>query len=142
MWRLATAGVVAWAGAAAAAPALKDPPLAGEWRLVEIDGRPPDGFETTEAFGPDGTYRSHTRMADGRVIESRARYTTDRAARPARIDLTDGPSGEPAEGIFQIEGDTLTACVRHGRGSRPTAFKADPGGGASVFVFKRVKPKD
>ena len=93
MRRLTAAGVVALAGAALAAPNLKDPPLAGEWRLAEIDGRPPDGFETVEVFGPDGSRRAHTRMADGRVIESRARYTTDRAARPPGSTC---PAGRPA----------------------------------------------
>jgi uncharacterized protein (TIGR03067 family) len=142
MRRLTAAGVALLTGLAPAAPRLKDPPLAGEWLLVEVNGQPAHGFETVETFTPDGTIRAHTRMADGRVIDARTRYKVDRAARPARIDLTDGPTGQPAEGIFRVEGDTLKICVRHGPGSRPAEFKPGGDGEPSVLVYKRVKPKD
>jgi uncharacterized protein (TIGR03067 family) len=133
---------------AASAPAPKDLPkkestIVGEWRLVRANGERPV-LPQVETFAADGTRTIRTKRRDGEV-EERARYATDPIADPAQFDfLFGGTAGVPAdkiEGIFKVEGDTLTICYQTGRGAWPKEFK-EVRNVISLFVYERVKPKE
>lgn len=142
MWRLIALGVVSVAAPASAAPGPKEPagrgPIVGSWRLETIDGRPPVVPEV-ETFGPDGTRVVRARI-DGREDVDKSGYVTRPKASPAELDFVFGPKTEPIQGIYKVEGDTLTICYRRsGAGGRPTEFK-HVGNDIALCVYKRVKP--
>jgi uncharacterized protein (TIGR03067 family) len=138
---------------ALAAPGPKDPPKkdapapVGEWEVesVVIAGKP-------RALGPNPLYYTFT--ADGKWHIHRAAGippATDRAyyfdpkADPPTIDLNHEPAEQEVRltrGIYKIEGDTLTICLGRGRTGRPKAFESTAEAPTTLYVFKRVKPKD
>jgi len=135
-----------------AAPALKDRPnkatdLTGEW-VVEssvANGRPrPTGKEPQRyVFAADGTWTIY--RGERKLYGNRA-YRTDPAADPPAITLkyeADLQDGSEAQGIYRVNGDTLTLCyTRSGNGRPPTAFESLPGSGFSLIILKRARPKD
>lgn len=137
-----------------AAPAPKDhpkkdpPPLVSEWvaESVVAAGRPrvvginPIRF----TFTADGKWYSHRGKLDPATATERA-YHYDPKADPPTIDLNYEPAEQEAQmgqGIYKVEGDTLTICLRRGRTGRPKAFESTPDVPTSLYVFKRVKAKD
>lgn len=80
------------------------------------------------------------------VMTLRLDLSTD----PKLIDWTTDAKGEFkdatgfAEGIYKLEGDTLTVCYhvrdnRFAKGNRPTEFKSAEGSDAMLLVLKRAK---
>jgi uncharacterized protein (TIGR03067 family) len=138
MCRLTTAAVVVLAGLTLAAPRpkdppKKDPPVMGQWQLVQMDGAEAD-FMTME-FSADGTAARTDRSARPGY---RWRYTTDTSASPARLDYLydDKP---PDRCIFKVDGDTLTVCYSLADKERPREFGQPR---TRELVFKRVRPRD
>lgn len=131
------------------APALKDrpkkkPDLVGEWKVeaVTLPGRTTStstGLRYT--FTADGKWLIHR---DGQELVGHDRgYAADPAATPPTLELiANTAAAQPARraGIFRVEGDTLTICAAQAGAARPTRF--EPAEGVTVYVLKRVKPKD
>jgi RNA polymerase sigma factor (sigma-70 family) len=66
-------------------------------------------------------------------------YKLDLAVKPKTIDIiTD--QGDGADGIYKLEGDTLTICIPYvPRMERPTEFVSKEDSDTSLIVLKRVK---
>ena len=139
---------------AAGAPAPKDRPKkdapapVGEWEAqsVVIAGKPralgPNPVRYT--FTADGKWYQHRGELDPATATERA-YFFDRKADPPAIDLNHEPAEQEvrlSRGIYTVEGDTLTICLGRGRTGRPTAFESSPDAPTTLYVFKRVPPKD
>jgi uncharacterized protein (TIGR03067 family) len=121
----------------------KDPPgLVGEWAAESavIRGKPdnpPPG--TTWTFTADG--KSVLRVGDGNG-EVEGTYKADPKKDPAEVDITAGPKGGPARGLYKVDGDTLTLCLVTDGEDRPKKIEAPAGSTAVLITFKRVKKKD
>jgi uncharacterized protein (TIGR03067 family) len=130
--------VFATTGALAAPPVKPKPnPLIGVWTRVSI------------AY-PDGTTNDkHVRWeftADGRRVIPRDglrtehRYAADPGVTPMAIEIT--LDGGAQHGVYKVDGDTLTIALSDKGDPRPTGFTTPPHDGATVSVFRRVKPKE
>jgi uncharacterized protein (TIGR03067 family) len=130
------------------APALKDPPkkessIIGEWKAEQIiAGGKPAAAQSSDVrwvFEKDGTraiWRDGKRAVTGTFV-------ADSKVKPATVDLDTGPAGGATYlCIYKIEGDTLTLIVGWQKVSRPTEFASPDGSQCTLYVFKRVKPKD
>jgi uncharacterized protein (TIGR03067 family) len=133
--------------AATAAPALKErpapeaPSVVGEWVRVGHTqaGTPvaPDAQAHHQVFGPDGTWEY---TYGGGVSNRGMSYVADRKQKPPAIDIRGG--GQSWRGIYKVEGDTLTLCLVTGDRDRPRTFESSGDQPTTVWVFRRVKPKD
>jgi uncharacterized protein (TIGR03067 family) len=126
-----------------AAPAAKDPPkkepptLVGMW-IGETGikgGKPSPPEDASMEFGKDGTLVFKEK---GREIAGS--YKTDAKASPARLDFTLGAGGQniSLQGIYKIDGDTLTICFTF-MGDRPTKFESPDGSMTMLITLKRPK---
>jgi uncharacterized protein (TIGR03067 family) len=129
------------------APALKEKPKAaadeptGEW---EIQGITVSGRQTVfngqviYSFTKDGKWAV---SRDGKATGIELRVEFDAKAAPPTIDLISNPQAATSrqQGIYKIDGDTLTICVRRGKAERPTAFESPEGSGVTLYVMKRVQ---
>ena len=97
-------------------PAL-GPDMVGEWSRLKITA-------THLSYSPGCTYE----------------LRVDRAARPARYDITGyaggGTAGADWLGIYKVEGDVLTLCYNPAKQGRPTAFEG-PGKGQFTETYRR-----
>ena len=69
------------------------------------------------------------------------RFRIDRGVTPWQIDITaiDGPfAGQSAEGLVEIDGDTLTLCHTMPGQKRPAEFASDEANGAQLVVWIKV----
>jgi uncharacterized protein (TIGR03067 family) len=122
-------------------PPKKKATVVGSWRLLSIDGR--EVVPTVYTFAADGTLQVSGQAGMARAT-SFLKYSTDEKTDPARIDYVDKDAvylGKDSvyEGLFKVEGDTLTICHRNGRNMRPKKFGEER---ATQEVFERIKPKD
>jgi uncharacterized protein (TIGR03067 family) len=145
MWRGALIVlVVSSTGVAVAAPT-PDPSakdlkrLQGEWRLTAATENgteyPPEQHVWTWLI--TGTALRELGGTRGEVINGTIRL--DATTKPPSLDLTDRDDGLTARGIYRLDGDTLTVCVRVGGGERPKEFACKAGSRTVLIVFKRVK---
>ena len=134
--------VVALAGLALAAPGAKDPPegappgLVGRWAVesTTLNGNPlPASADLVVTYTADGKFEGRS---GGKVVHG-GTFTSDPKKDPAEIDLAGaGPPGVPWPGIYKVDGDTLTVCLRVDQ-KRPATF--DPAAGTIRTVYKRIK---
>jgi uncharacterized protein (TIGR03067 family) len=132
------------------APALKDrpakeTPIIGEWVRVGHTnaGKPvgPDGEPHHQIFKADGEWDYFYGGRQGST--GRKGYVTDTQKSPPTIDIHMNPAARADwRGIYKIEGDTLTLCLITGDRERPKTFESSPEKPTTVWIFKRVKPKD
>lgn len=129
------------------APGLKEKEkpatLIGEWVIEEatVGGKPsPPGSNhnrwvfradgTRAIFGPDGK-----ELAGGN-------YTTDTKTGTLDLDSTSATDGAPYLCRFKVNGDTLTLNVGWQKEPRPAALESPPDSKCTLYVMRRIKPKD
>jgi len=129
--------------AAVGAPALKDkappaPSIEGEWQVESrFDGGKPSDDKNHWVFSPGGV--AEIRRPEGGLVVSNLTYTLSADAAGKAIDFLEGQGNGKADlrqGIYKIEGATLTVSFTLGDAARPTSF--DPANGNYVIVLKRV----
>ncbi len=125
-------------------PPAKDPPIVGEWvgEKAVAGGKeqpvPPGGI--TFAFAADGKL----------VVKEGAKekgdtgtYKIDPKKDPAEIDIVppEGKNEPTTQGIYKIDGDTLTLCFSRGKAGagRPAKFEDPEGSDTIVITLKRTK---
>jgi len=136
------------------APALKEKlkgsgDIVGEWIVESI--------QSTGKVKAPGVAREEMRyifaengglvvMRGERKIGGDARgYTIDAKKSPATLDLIADTTDEESSvthGIYKIEGNRMTMVIPRGRGTRPTAFEVTQELPGTLYILKRVKPKE
>jgi uncharacterized protein (TIGR03067 family) len=128
------------------APALKDksapkPSIQGEWKVTSrTDGGRPSTDQNHWTFAAGGT--AEIRDPTGRVASSLT-YTVSFDGNLKALDFYEGQGNgrtELRQGIYKLDGDTLTVSFTVGNTPRPTSF--DPADDHYVLVLERVRPKD
>jgi uncharacterized protein (TIGR03067 family) len=134
---------------AVGAPAAKDDPtknppsLVGEWVAEKGvrggDDRAVPAESVRFEFAADGKVR----ITEGSKSPEGTEYTADPKKVPAEVSilLPPGKKEPPILGIYKVEGDTLTICLRNG-GDRPTTFESPKGSDVMLLTLKRVKRKE
>jgi uncharacterized protein (TIGR03067 family) len=130
-----------------AAPTIKDPPtkpsaIVGEWELESliVDGEksPPAGLRYK--FAADGKWVIY--VGSREMTGLHRGYEVDVKTNPPRIDLVTDTRLKDSirtEGIFRLDGDTLSLCTAGVSSKRPTGFVSSTDRRANLYVFKRVK---
>jgi uncharacterized protein (TIGR03067 family) len=130
------------------APGAKDPPkkevtIVGEWIGEKaVRGgkeRPVPEGGITFNFAADGKL---TVKEGAREPKDGATYKVDAKKSPAEIDIIPpvGKDEPTIQGIFKIDGDTLTICITGGQGGeRPTKFESPEGSRTMLMILKRAK---
>jgi uncharacterized protein (TIGR03067 family) len=80
---------------------------------------------------------------DGNDVMDEYTFRLDAAAKPPAIDLTIQTGTEKdkkVQGVYRIEGDTLTVCVGEPGKERPKEFRSAEGSGHMLLVLRRAKP--
>jgi uncharacterized protein (TIGR03067 family) len=126
-------------------------PIVGRWKLVsvEVDGHIAPSLSLPWLFGPEPPVLEFT---DGRWSSSitggrrkaAGTFRLDDSKSPRRIDMKvervepAGPEDLPGEGIYKIDGDSLTIAWRSISKDRPADF-ATVGNPVFVEVYARMK---
>jgi|SRR5262245_30011229 len=130
------------------APGLKDGPkkeadILGEWVLESITSagklRQFAADDIVYTFRSDGKWTIHQ---SGKADTNPNRgYKADSSADTSTIDwIPDLTAGTPSrEGIYKVEGDTLTICIGLEKKPRPAAFVSTAESQSSLYVLKRRK---
>ena len=111
----------------------------GDWAMISM--------EIKGAKRPDDAVEQYSLKVDGSkwVISMREQkvmnsvFKLDESKEPKTIDLLSlvGKSEVASEGIYKVEGDTLTVCRTDGYKDRPKEFRTTQDAGILV-VWKRV----
>ena len=137
-------GLAVVIGAPALPPAAKapaPPSLVGDWAVETwtMDGKPEPSEARTLTFAADGAFVAR----ENGEHQGAGTYTCDPKKEPAEFDMAEIGIESPHKGIWRVEGDTLTLCVRGDpKLGRPTAFGAPPGSECVLVTLKRVPKKD
>ncbi len=119
--------------------------LEGTWKYVKVEA--PDkiaetiGKASVVEFRGNKTIHTIT-LSTGKKEVTRATITIDPEKKPKTIDVTplDGPQkGKTFQGIYKLDGDTLTIHAGDQPGDRPTNFKYKAGKAQTLSTLKRVK---
>jgi uncharacterized protein (TIGR03067 family) len=113
--------------------------IQGSWKVVKVDV---EGKRPTAELVEKGKFvfkGNKVSVYQGDVVTEEATFALDSTKKPPTIDLTAtaGPRKGKViqQGIYRIEGDTLTLCIG---GKRPSEFKAK-GDDVALLQLKRVK---
>src|SRR5262245_51927990 len=115
--------------ATVSAPALKDrpppgPSIKGEWKVESrLDHGKPSADQNLWIFSDGGV--AVIREPSGESIRSHLTYTLSSGGPNKEIDFLEGQahgSGNSRQGIYKIEGDTLTISFTCDTIPRPTSF--------------------
>jgi uncharacterized protein (TIGR03067 family) len=114
--------------------------LQGNWKAMT--GPNKDRPVTMELKGK--TIAAKLTGEDGEVTSLKGELAVNDSAKPPTIDFTKFKNGQgedvgDIQGIYRLEGDTLTICVGNPGGARPTEFKVEDNGGHRLLTFTRSK---
>jgi len=114
--------------------------LQGTWQLISAikDGKqtPDENVRKIRVIIKDG---KHSVYFGDEMIVKGISFVVDPTKNPkASTDTL--PDGRRIEGIYRLEGDTLTTCVAEAGKPRPLQFESNPESGHTLRVFNRVKP--
>jgi uncharacterized protein (TIGR03067 family) len=115
--------------------------LRATWHLVEVDGQniPVGAADARRLILNYGSYEE--RVGDNRDMQGMCWFDT--LAEPPAISLTPktGPdAGKPRQGIYRLDGATLTVCLAYPGQPRPTAFVTQPDV-QQVWRYRRGKKR-
>jgi uncharacterized protein (TIGR03067 family) len=124
-----------------AAPSDKDR-LQGTWSAVSMENNgkpaPPEAIKGAKLVFTGDQYTLKGEES------YQGTFTLDPTRKPKTIDTTfvevEGGKKGTALGIYELEGDRLKICWRHGGKERPTEFATKPNSGLRLMVLKRDKP--
>lgn len=119
--------------------------LQGVWnaKSMESDGRPePAGSVKQMRF----TFKGDKLLIRGNFQNDREEecsYKIDASKSPKHLDFTPPTEKKPILAIYEIKGDELKMCIRHGNssGGRPKEFSSKPGSNFILLVFVKAKPE-
>jgi uncharacterized protein (TIGR03067 family) len=119
--------------------------LQGVWiaESMEVDGKPaPAEVIKRMRF----TFKGDKLLVKGNFNDDREEqcsYEIDATKSPKHLDFTPPKEKKPILGIYEVKGDELKLCLRHGSSSdgRPTEFSTKPDSNLILMVFKRAKPE-
>ena len=66
-------------------------------------------------------------------------YSVDVKPKPRHFEFTPSSEKKPVVGIYDVKGDELKVCLRHGEGARPAQFATKADAGLVLVVFKKRK---
>lgn len=118
--------------------------LAGKWTIESLtrDGKNEDAAYKGGVRVHDGGKYSVTPPAGSAVPPVEGTFTADAAKTPGTIDMKPGSGrykGQTLQGIFKLEGDTLTVAFAEPGKDRPAGFESKAGSGVVVVVHKKAK---
>ena len=135
---------------AGAGPAVPDDKtsLQGVWiaKSMEVDGKP-DPAEAAKRMR--FTFKGDKLLVRGNHnddSEEECGYEIDATMSPKHLTVTppkESHQNTPVLGIYEIKGEELKLCLRHGGSSdgQPTEFATKPHSALILMVFKRAKPE-
>ena len=106
--------------------------LKGSWKIVvwRVNGK--DG-----AHSDKGKFVISDKEITFTDADDSLTYCIDASKKPKSIDLRNTKSAECMAGIYAIDGNELTLCLRHASFERPDSFEYRPGGGPVFFLKLR-----
>ena len=115
--------------------------LCGTWSCASavIDGKPLADAVVKELRLTIDPNRYKTERGGEVLFDST--YRIDASKRPRQIEMTateGDAAGQPALGIYALDGDTLRLCYVMPGGNRPKAFESTPGSKAFLVTWKRA----
>jgi uncharacterized protein (TIGR03067 family) len=118
-------------------------PLLGVWnaKSLETEGAaaPDDAFRLMRFTFKEKTVLIRGNFGDDR--EEECEYKSDPKKKPKQLDISPPKQKHPVVAIYEVKGDELKICLRHGPDTdgRPTEFATTPGSRLVLMVLKRQK---
>ncbi|MCI0703285.1 MAG: TIGR03067 domain-containing protein [Planctomycetia bacterium] len=111
----------------------------GKWKLVsgKFNGKAYDLPKDSQR-GTNFTEKE-VMTFDGQRVGRTLNYTLDATANPKQIDLTLAKTDQKSQGIYTLDGDTLTLCYAEPGAARPTKLESKEGDRTFLLLFKRIK---
>jgi uncharacterized protein (TIGR03067 family) len=132
----------------AQAPAQPSAGLDGTWKAVavEIDGQQVPPEEVAKNPGLLEFSGSRVAVKAGARTFGEGTVRVDNSQQPKAIDLngislggTQAGKSAGAIGVYEVSGDTLKICFTDPGGQRPKTLQTQPGSGATLITYGRVR---
>lgn len=119
-------------------------PLEGTWVIESLvrDGKDESANYKGGKRVNTGTKYTMVPPGGSKAQAAEGGFTVNADKTPATIDMMPGRGqyeGKTLQGIYKVEGDTLTIAFAQTGKDRPTAFESKPGSGVVLVVHKRAK---